>query len=431
MWSFKSNKSQASIDRLIVHSRDSSPTQSEAPAPSPAVYSGAQQFDTVRPVHPSDQRQFQANNDLDQTQTHPAHLLTRSPSHRQSVGPDAFANRPSVNVIGPSSPNPNTIHEHQEAYPPPPQSQLQSEKEHKKSKRSIFGIHLSKDKEAAATTQTAQKQVGRTSSVLRRVSVNPLITPPQQSHQQVTSGQQYSGNPNRNSVYLQNPENVPLDRDQFETQDPDDSATQYERFYRPRGQYDSPQTPVSHQSPEYSEDQPNYSPQQQYQSFHPPPPENPDSYEAYRAPHPSQSEVINYETYQQLRPPSQQSLGPPSPIGHPPQGGDSRPSTATNQSRYSAQSLVTTQPQQNMPRGDPPNGGLRQQVGQQRDPRDDQGHGQYGNQQDPRGRMSQQIPEQGRASPGPRNRDDNSNLDYHTLLQKHEELRKYLPRLLN
>ena len=69
-----------------------------------------------------------------------------------------------------------------------------------------------------------------------------------------------------------------------------------------------------------------------------------------------------------------------------------------------------------MARGDPPNGGARQQ----RDPRLGDDHAQY--QQDPRLRMSQQISDQGRNTPPPRNRDDPRDMDYNSLLSKHEEL---------
>jgi hypothetical protein len=69
-----------------------------------------------------------------------------------------------------------------------------------------------------------------------------------------------------------------------------------------------------------------------------------------------------------------------------------------------------------MARGDPPNGGMRQM----RDPRSVDDHNQQ-YQQDPRVRMSQQMSDQGRSTPPPR-REDPRDLDYATLLQKHEEL---------
>lgn len=301
------------------------------------------------------------------------------------------------------------------------------EKAHKKSKRS-FITSLIKDKpkdddrdrekdKENPSVEPPRKGIGRSSSVHLLRKSHP--DPSRESNSQQNSPQQYN---NRHSVFYHSPDSsVP----------PQSEDLTYDQYHRrppqiqTSGQYDSPQSQNTHQSVDYVEDAPSFSPQQeQYQAYHVShSANNSEQYLPYQ-PQPTPSNEVSSGLYSHLRPPSQASLGPPSPIINPPQV-DSRPSTgATNTNRFSTQSATQQSTQQQaMGRDrDQGNGSLRQQLSQ-RDPRPDD-HSQYQgqSQQDPRVRMSQQVSDQGRNTPPPRSREDIGQLDYHQLLQRHEEL---------
>jgi hypothetical protein len=251
----------------------------------------------------------------------------------------------------------------------------------------------------------------------------------------------------------------------------DRDSPEHEEYYRQlerkqlvyeKSQNDPSQT--HHQSPQYHEDvPPQYNVQQgHYRAFQPPPTrDSPDIYIDNQDNQANQENKNNQERHPERlsihpfeRPSSRQSLGPPSPILPIPNPADSsRPSTgaSNNHSRYSTQSVAALRPppapqqqqqlqqlqqQSGMARGDPsPNQEQRQQMNMQNLPaRQDSiqmesGHDSYTSRQGAplQGPRSQQVMqnEQGRSTPplSSRNREDPSNMDYQSLLAKHEELR--------
>lgn len=467
---FKSNKSQASIEDRLAGSRDGSPTdpaynqhgqqqhqqhQQQQHQPHSSVYSGAQ-FDhshsdrLLRQQHQQQQQQQQSHlpppsdpqyQDLQsqsQSQSHPQppqHLIRSQSGRSPSAGDLYGAQRPSVNIVPPLS--------HQPVIPEGPapipgqttfgQSKnvrVIEEKAHKKRRNFITSLIKDKPKDEEkererdkenSSAEPPRKGIGRSSSVHLLRKSQPDHS--RDSYSQQNSPQQYN---NRHSVFYQSPDTAlpPQSEDQI-----------YDTYHRSpahpqgSGQYDSPQSQNTHQSVDYVEDAPSFSPQQEtYQAYHTSPSaNNSEQYLPYQGQTPAGNEV-GTGLYSHLRPPSQASLGPPSPIINAGQV-DSRPSTgATNTNRFSAQS-ATPQASQQQAMGrdrdrdrEPGNGSLRQQLSQ-RDPRADE-HAQYQaqSQQDPRVRMSQQVSDQGRSTPPPRSREEINNLDYHQLLQRHEEL---------
>ena len=420
---FKSNKSQASIDRL-TSSRSSSPDPyGTGVAGSQA--GGAPQFqgqggfpERFNPPpqsqsQPVDPAQYQDS----QVHSHPAHVISRSSAEAPGYGDGGRRPSGPITVVPPISPG-NIPPQVQGPGVVPGQTQfgqskqvhVHTEKEHKRSKRSIFGLSSSKEKDKEnSPVEKEKKGVGRSGSIHLLRKHHP--------GQQSVDSQQQPQSPQylRHSAYFA--------RTDVSREDLPEDPSHYEQYRnQTEGQYDSPSSQYARHSPEQPED-PHFSPQrEQYQAYHQGDhPDTSDQYVAYQGAQQGRPVGIILDQYQSLRPPSQSSLGPPSPIiSHQP---DSRPSTAAT-SRYSSQSVGQPQQQQvqqlqpshqQMARGDPPNGGMRQQM---RDPRGDD-HGQY--QQDPRVRMSQQI-DQGRNSPQPRNRGDTGDMDYASLLTKHEEL---------
>jgi len=419
---FKSNKSQASIDRL-TSSRDGSPTgiHSEAAypqTPQPAVYSGALVEHADRfSQQPSEDSQYQDP----QTQPRSVHIVHRTQSNRApSAGEVYGARRPSVNIIPPlSSPGPVS----NDPAPIPGQTTfgqsktVRTEKEHRRSKRSIFGLPSFRDRdrdeerENAAAEAAQRKNVGRSNSVhlLRKTGLQATPQGPTDSQQAPSPFQT-----TRQSAYYGRPE---TSSDNLVSEQP-----RYEQYQTPQGQFDSPQSQTGHrQSPDFGEETGQYSPQQeQYQAYHQPASANTSEHYLPQQPPLGRPSVSVIEPHQSLRPSSQASLGPPSPLGHA-SVQENRPSTATT-SRYSNQPVnQPLPPPPNMGRGDPPNGNLRQQLAQHRDPRSEE-QAQYQSQQDPRGRLSQQASDQGRSTPPPRSKEDVDNLDYQQLKQRHEEL---------
>ena len=437
----RSNKSQASL--LSSHEGQSglgrSPQQSaispsESPVHPQAYHYPAPSTQTAYNEAPEPRRQQAYFNT---EEGHPAHAIARSQSHRVSSGSNVYQ-RPDVNVTSPSSRDPTTIYE----YPPPPKEPLDAakgEKEHKKSKRErLFGSSKSTSTAKESTVPRISApigpaQLGRSNSVLRK-------PPPAQDQQ--GGGLQYPQiqSPKYTSGSRESVQSVSGVSGAEELESPVNEA--YYRQHLVKGEFAdeaSPQTPVSHQSPQYREDAPQqFTDQQQgqqYQAFQPPPSRGSrDSYQPYQP----QTDRLSLQTFD--RPSSRSSFGPPSPELPVQNISDSRPSTATShhtQSRYSAQSLPPTLQQQGSTlRGDPTNPQMRQ--GQQLNPHTipprlnteqmDQGHDSYSSRQGapPPPRHLSQNNEQGRSTPPPRSstREDPSSMDYQTLLSKHEELRK-------
>lgn len=432
---FRSNKSQSSIDRFSP-SREGSPIHPEAPA---TAYPPPAQTAPLTQRYPRGQSQYEGASDspeqrsyseFDQAQTHPAHQLTRSQSHRTGAGPDAAyksPGRPSVHITGPSSLNTGPSIYEEQRFPPPPVNQVQPvapEKERRKSKRSIFGLH--KDPKEN-TSPTSGRGPGRAGSLLRKAQ------PGQQGQQSVTISGPYPQAQPGNQVYQERGQDA-FYQSQDSFTDSED-RTPNERYYQQgQGQFDQPQSHPSVNSENQLRGDPRYS--QQYQGDRERPSEESAeiylAYEQQRQQEQRAGEEQDTSAFdpRSIRPPSQLSLlGPPSPGT---QSADSRPSSATNvsnQSRFSVQSATALGPlsqQQHiaMARGDPPPNGLKDQMSQQRDPRlQEPGHTQYTGPPDPRSRVSQHA-EQGRSTPPPRSREDIGNMDFQTLLQRHEELRE-------
>jgi hypothetical protein len=382
-------------------------------------------------------------------QPHPAHLLTRTPQAPDSgLGyADATQQRPNVpiNLIPPTAPQPISVQVPPGPAPIPGHTQfgqskqvhVPAEKEHKRSKRSIFGLSKDKDKDKENLNSPVDKKggLGRSGSIhlLRKSNHYP---------QQSTDNTLHSpSSPNynvRQSGYFpasdQSLDNSPEDPSHYEqyraqqqyqqqAYPPPPLQQQQSQQQPPQQHYDSPSSQYSQRSPQDQQQYHHYPPPQE--KFHPYQQSGSsnasDHYLPYQqgqgqAPIPSRPAAAVIAEQQSLRPPSQSSLGPPSPIVGPSQQ-DSRPSTAQT-SRFSAQSVGQGSIPQQMAR-DPQNGSTRQPM-PQRDPREEQIQYQH----DPRLRMSQHPQDQGRSTPPPRssNREDPRELDYTQLLQKHEEL---------
>ena len=447
---FKSNKSQASIEAPQIHQthpgRD--PLQQQ-----PQIATRAQQqlyFDQKQQQHYSQQSshqqslspephypgQLQDQDPQSQSQpqphsTAPPHLGRSQSGRTSSVGELYGPQQPQVNIVPPLSQQQAFIPEG--AGPVPGQTQFGrstqvrtiEDKEPKRSKRNIISSLLkdkSKDDEKHRDREKENnsaegKGLGRSSSVhLLRKSHPPPENPSRESYSTQSSPQ--SQQPPRQSLYYPPPPTEAGDLRASQAVDP----ALYEQYRRNQGQFDSPQSQYTHQSVDYAEDAPSFSPQrEQYQAYHQD--ESANNSENYLPYQPSQASNVESDSYHHLRPPSQASLGPPSPISAPAQphlgGLDSRPSTAAT-NRFSAQSA--TQGQALMARGDPSNGSIRQQLSQREPRTDDQNQFQGQTQADPRARMSQQASEQGRNTPPPRSREDVTQLDFASLLARHEEL---------
>lgn len=426
-----SNKSQASLDRH-TEAHDQSPIQPESAYSQTQPFGGAQLTTQPPQQHQgqTDERYYTES----QSQPHPTHVLNRSQSSRIPSGSgDVYAQDQSiVNVVPPPS-SAVQISQATHISGPAPLVQPQpvrADREPKKSKRSIFGLGSSKREEKDYTAD--RRSVGRAPSVLKKGSQQLLPQSPQSPQ-----------DPN-SSHFTPGPATARLNPYHQETTNeipPGDTKESYEQFYRPQNQFDSPppsSNPNTRQTVRYVEDAPSFDElpptprhQQQpspqalrtvYQVYHPP-----DSADSSSNHLPLQPQ--HYDNHQALRPPSQASLGPPSPLVV--QQPDSRPPTSSTQSRFSVPIVVQPQPQQDqnhqrqtsqeqteaMGRNDNSNGNARQH-------REDDRHAHYQSQaqQDPRVRT--QGHDQGRNTPPPRNRDDLASLDFAQLLQKHEELQQ-------
>lgn len=439
---FKSshNKSQASIEDRLSASRDPSPTQGAGFPDSQHYfdhqpYSHQQQQQQQPLPQPAPlliETQYQGAPAQSQVEPPPVQRLSRSQSGRIPSSGDLYPshatnpnNLPALSqqqIVVPEGPAPVPG---QTTFGQSRQVRTIVDKEPKRSKLSfITGLVKDKgrdeEKEREKEKENAhpeRKGLGRSSSVHLLRKSHPL----DHASREASSTQTSPHYQTRHSAYYPPP---PTDTSAPGQIHPTADQPQYESYHRPQGQFDSPQSQLTHQSLEYAEDTPHFSPQDQYQAYRQSESASTSEHYLPYQPQPHRPSNVESDPYQHLRPPSQASLGPPSPIANPPHSvllPDSRPSTAAT-NRYSTQSTNQgpAQPLGVMARGDPTNGSHRQQL-PQREPRPEE-HTQYQSQQDPRVRMSQQVSEQGRSTPPPRSREDISQLDYHQLLQRHEEL---------
>lgn len=328
-----------------------------------------------------------------------------------------------MNIIPPTShQNPTS----QAAAPVPVQTHfgqsrnVRTEKENKKSKRNfISGVFKDKgkddDKDRENKSSDTRRGVGRSSSVHLLRKTPQDHTHSRESYSQQNSPQQYQ--PRQSVLY---PSTEPLSPSQTSGEAGSD------RYQPPPGhspdRFEPSHAQLSQQPVDYHEDGPSFSPQREnYQPYRQDDSANvSEHYLPYQG-QPTRPVQPTSDQYAQLRPPSQASLGPPSPVKHP-LSVDTRALPGTVPNRLSTQITAPgppPQPPQHMARD---REGATGSVRQQREPRNEELP--YQSQQDPRVRMSQQVSaDQGRSTPPPpRSRDDINQLDYHQLLQRHEEL---------
>lgn len=364
-------------------------------------------------------------------------------------------------------------------------------KEEKKPRHSagLRGLFSSKDKKEGRDSPV-DNRLSRTGSVLKKASQQYTA---QQRQHSVPSAPPTPTQPVHSesiAAYLQ------TSQDDLHRQEDQRQYEQYYREQRANNQYENNQSPQHHQqqppsqdlrrpSVQYEEDAPHFpAPTQQQYHQH-------QQSQIYQQQNVSQSrlevesgdrkEYVPYqgqypvrdrpaglfEVDQSLRPPSQSSLGPPSPLGNPPQLNSRTPTS--NPPRFSVQSVqayqaaqeaasqlssqgqpqnnqsqnpASTQGQQSQahpPAGIVPGTGnpqllqvqgavsqeempTRDRDRQQRDSRMDE-ESRYAAQQDPRVRMS--TADNGRNTPPPgrpSGREDLQNLDSQQLIAKYEEL---------
>jgi hypothetical protein len=403
---FKSNKSQGSLHNISagkspLHSPIDSPLQSPAfPPPQSAAYGpGGARYDES--TDPSD---AQRNYSSDEQQPHFDRSASRA--QNQNIPSHGYQGRPIVNVT------PDQVDENR----PGPLTTVsvtdQEERCQKKlNKRSLFGLHSSKDN----TSQTPAPTLPLGNNLPTRKKLAGSESPggpPSQLTPAQYSGEGYSS----------------------DTQEGFTASKEYhteadEQYYHQPNQFDSPQSQTSSRYSSHYQDEESYQdPQPTSHKPYPPRPSNTsNSYLPYN-PQLDRSSLDIHDPYRTIRPPSQQSLGPPSPIVPLQQSNESRPSTVQTRPPNQSSQSSHLQPQAGMARGEASNPSMRQQLAQQHQQGGEQSHGQYGAPQEAR---QFKHSDHGRSTPPNRNREEYNTQDYTTLLQKHEELRMCLRHFLS
>ena len=463
---FKSNnKSQASLNiyaegRSTDNSPVTSPPQSPAyPPPPPQAYRPPQEGPSVFSEH----QQTASSSTPDETQARLS-PSTQRPSRSTSLRSSfLYEGRPTVKVVAPNTPvlesraSDDAIlrsHQHRPSISP-------VDKDARRSKRSIFGLS-----NPPKVEQPSRPQVSRTLSLGRSLSIKDISdTLPSSSN---STAAIY---PDRTSSRVAYPSTSPQRLRQGSATDqascPTDEIDAHtaERYYHPqRG--DQHVSPASQVPANLADEPPPYSSPQtyakEYKAFQPPPSSQnthstSNTYLPYQPQSSSERPSLNIQdAYQHNRPPSQQSLGPPSPLVSHTSAFDPRQSV----SGQGKPQLVSPQPQRppsrgTMGRGDGQGASMRQQVNQQQYQHVDQAHGQQYQPTPTPGQSSNRLVREssnnvdpGRASPQPIRlkdelRDDLSVLGYATqdvqamlrdlqsqkldlaaLMLKHHELRK-------
>ena len=404
---FKSNKSQGSLQNISagkspLHSPIESPLQSPAfPPPQSAAYGpGGAHYDES--ADPPDSQRVHSSDEL-------AYFQSRGQS--QNTANHASQGRPTVNVI------PDHFDEnHLFSLNATSATNQEEPRQRKHSKRSLFGLHSSKENTSLSPNPTLN--FGRSISTTK----NSQGQESQEASISQLAPAQYSGEGYSSDTYEEAERPV-------EPRPSQGNAEPDEQYYRQQN-FDSPQSQTSsHHSPHGQDEGPYQNPQQTYYRPQPPPPASSSNQYLPYNPQPDRPSLDSYDPYHNIRPPSQLSLGPPSPISSIQQSGESRlPAVQGRQSNQPGQASPF-QLQAGMARGESNNPSLRQQMVQQHQQRQEQGHGQYGMPQGPRQlqHQSSSMTEHGRSTPPPsKSREDISTQDYATLLQKHEELRMTL-----
>ncbi|KAL9619159.1 MAG: hypothetical protein Q9160_006168 [Pyrenula sp. 1 TL-2023] len=454
---FKSNKSQASLNNL-PEGRSSEQSPIESPLQSPSFPPPPQSYKPPPEGH-SDQP-----SNLPSTHSATGDIAAQSPRPRPSRStslrnsPFVYNGRPTVNVVGPSTPE----NEEPAGYESPHPSQQgragvsPTDRDSRKSKRSIFGINSTPRAETTTQQQSRQRPLARSLSVRGQVS---------ESYQSSLEKQHNTAPdyPDLSATRLTY-SNTSQDRlkesstlDQATAQLVDSETGVAERYYQTTDLNDSPVSQVTSNA-QLADEPPPYSsphPNSQYKAFQPVPQQNPpNTYLPYQPQSNSDRPSLNpVDSYYQ-RPPSQQSHNPPSPVASIQSQFDPRQSSLSNRQ------LVSPQPQRppsqgTMGRGEGQGANMRQQVNQpQYQQQLDSAHGQQYQQTPTPGQSSNRLVreasnnDQGRASPQPPRvkdelRDDLSALGYSNhdvqamlrdlqsqkldlagLMLKHHELRK-------
>ncbi len=413
---FRSNKSQGSLNisagRSPLHSPIDSPLQSPAfPPPQSAAHGpGPGGFQYDESADSSDAQRYHSSDEQQLQQSPPAQFLSSTNRDQDTEG-HGHPGRPTVNVIpdpaGENSPIPSittspTNHE---------------ERQKKPGRRNLFSLHSSK--ENSSQSHLSSLSLGRSLSTKKKITK-------QQSQEGLipqSTAAQYSGEGYSGDTHEENESS----NDYTFSQAQIDSDEQHNRQ---QNQFDSPQSQSSsHYSSHYQAEDSHPNPQQNFQKAYQLHPSNTsNSYLPYN-PQADRSSLDIHDPYRTIRPPSQQSLGPPSPIVSVQQSTESRsPVIQGRQISHPIQSLHL-QPEATMARGDGSNPSMRQQLAQQHQQGPESGHGQHSTSQGSRQlqQHSSSMTDHGRNTPPPtRSREDFSAQDYAALLQKHEELRMTL-----
>lgn len=492
------NKSQHSVDKIQDQARDRSPAQRSKPQQLQPEGRGQPELDNYSPQQsiqysnngayrapqgehyiiqsgqqaPQDERYYHDQPQNSQPQPQQQHLSRSSSLHQP---PSVYAEQTQIQSQGPSVRlvNPNLQQESiaEDDQIQPGQTQFGASqrlrtsgpKEEKRSRNSgIRGLFSSKDKKDSSSESN---RLNRHSSVLGGKRIQGPVSP--SSIQHPGNSPQFPQQPQHGqSDSIAAYQNQQFQGSQEELRE--DDQRQYEQYYRPRphSQYELPsQQEQRKPSVQYQEDAPEFPPPPQSQQYH----QQPQS--IYQQPNISQTFVepsaneqrsffpyqgqpsrdrptAAFEPPQSLRPPSQSSLGPPSPLAGPAQLTPRQSTLNPNPPRFSVQSIAyqaaqqaaQKQSQNNSPdsdaaapqqqtQGDNQSVHLQEQDmpnrdrdRQQRDSRMEEQDPRY-QLQDPRVRMSTAAGnEQGRSTPPPRGRDDIQALDHQTLIQRYEEL---------
>ena len=491
-----SNKSQVSLDK-IADSRDNTQGQSTSgrevsPNRESVAYQSQYQQQTYNqgsPIYhqhtttPATQQQQHYNDERYYNEAptnqytissqaasepptgHPVQALGRSTSSRLSTaGPvNAYSeqqqqqqplqnSRPTISLVNPNLQQERIAEDDQEAN----RSQYSQGsanrasvigKDEKKSGRSGFrGLFSSKDKKEGKDSPVDPTRLSRHSSLLKKAPGQSQPTSPQQPQQSFQQSQRPGQSSQSISAHLQN--------QQEPSEDPND-----ERYYQYR------QTDGQHELQSQEQRRPSVVDYEEDTTHYPAPLPKPAPYQQQNyaqhnvsqpqldQPHKEEREhhslhsikdrLFHHHHPDELRPPSQNSLGPPSPLGGPPsqlvQQSQQQRTSTQEPARYSAQSVqayqiaqqavnqeVSQQPQPSSARESPqlPEEMVNRDRERQRDSRMDEQDPRYIAPQDPRVRMNS-AQEQGRSTPPPTargGRDDVQTLDHQQLVQKYEEL---------
>ena len=391
---FRSNKSQGSLNisagRSPLQSPIDTPLQSPAfPPPQSAAHGpgpGGLQYDES--ADPSDAQRYYSS---DEQQPQPAQFAS-STSRDQNTTGHGHSGRPTVNVI-PDPTSKNSL------IPSITTSPTNHENRHQRSliKKNLFGRSLS-TKEKITRPQSQEGLIPQSIPV------------------------QYSGEGYSSDTHEENGSSNEYTLSQAQ-------AESDEQYNRQQHQFDSPQSQSSsHYSSHYQAEDSHPNSQQSFQKPCQLRPSNTsNSYLPYN-PQADRSNQDVHDPYRTIRPPSQQSLGPPSPIVSVQQSTESRSTVIQGRQVTQSNQSLHLQPEAIMARGDGSSPSMRQQLAQQHQGAES-GHGQHGTPQGSRQlqQHSSSMTDHGRNTPPPtRSREEFSVQDYTALVQKHEELRMIL-----